>query len=786
MNVNEIDELFASFRNKDYKELFILLDIGYDELDNLDLKNLTINEIETVLKVAMKEIEKGDFEYFYNQYVKAGDNATNEIVYRLLVYSTKKDIIKEYLRDEKKTANLTDGELTLLISKTKDSEFIKGIINKKEENPRLMSLVENEAYLTSLIISTRDKEYIKDLIEDNEKRKEIYKDSCYDCLQICDLIIGTKDSEYIKSIIENETKRKYLGIHDWEISKMIIETKDTDYIKHKIYNPIGRDSLYFTNLIKATKDLDFIKSLIENKSELQRMRLGKEEVIDIIISTKDSEFIKGIIEDKTKSKKYNFKGEEVVRVILSLDDPEYVKDIVNSKEKIKQLNIDSEGLVELITDLGECGYAKEIIENKELLKKLNLSKSDLIKLIIQINDDDYLEKIIENNKKSSQFKFSESELNQIAIYLTDSKYIDNRLKRFENDKKFISKNSFVKLPKNMTIGIEIESEGKNSELIEADSMFYPGWICKHDGSLKNGVEVVSPVLKGDDINTTNQIQNVCRRLSRLGQNVSERCGGHIHIGADYLTSQKSWQNLIEIWSNSEKVIYTISNKEGEIPRTGVGEYAAPISSAIEELLDYGSVELNDIEDLRDFVKKAQPNVRYQGINFRNLGTKMNTIEFRLANGTIDENTWIENINLFGGIVKAAEDLANIQEKNEDERSNEEIAKLQSFENLRNSKLNDKQKVNSLLELAVSTEDRNIYQKRFNINSLLIAINPKIKKSITEKVAKSNVSINKIGKKVFIGDEGLTGQDYIKNEGIIQAELRRQMSKNNQANYIDEK
>ena len=165
---------------------------------------------------------------------------------------------------------------------------------------------------------------------------------------------------------------------------------------------------------------------------------------------------------------------------------------------------------------------------------------------------------------------------------------------------------------------------------------------------------------------------------------------------------------------------------------------------------------------------------------------MNTIEFRLANGTIDENTWIENINLFGGIVKAAEDLANIQEKNEDERSNEEIAKLQSFENLRNSKLNDKQKVNSLLELAVSTEDRNIYQKRFNINSLLIAINPKIKKSITEKVAKSNVSINKIGKKVFTGDEGLTGQDYIKNEGIIQAELRRQMSKNNQANYIDEK
>lgn len=50
------------------------------------------------------------------------------------------------------------------------------------------------------------------------------------------------------------------------------------------------------------------------------------------------------------------------------------------------------------------------------------------------------------------------------------------------------------------------------------------------------------------------------------------------------------------------------------------------------------------------------NGRYYGINFK----KQDTIEFRLSNGTLNANTWIENINLFGGIIKVAQNIAIIQ------------------------------------------------------------------------------------------------------------------------------
>ena len=133
------------------------------------------------------------------------------------------------------------------------------------------------------------------------------------------------------------------------------------------------------------------------------------------------------------------------------------------------------------------------------------------------------------------------------------------------------------------------------------------------------------------------------------------CGGHIHIGADYLTKPESWKNLTEIWGNAENIMYAISNKSGDKPRYGVPQFARPISSNFEEILNKGTIDLKSEEDLKKFLKDAQKDKdgkidRYYGINFANVGEDKNTIEFRLPNGTIDAKTWIENINLFGGII----------------------------------------------------------------------------------------------------------------------------------------
>ena len=89
----------------------------------------------------------------------------------------------------------------------------------------------------------------------------------------------------------------------------------------------------------------------------------------------------------------------------------------------------------------------------------------------------------------------------------------------ENEQNTENSNQIVNLPNNMTIGIEIESEGKNSSLISAtESRFATGWECKEDGSLEEGVEIVSPILSGNTEQTSEAIKYVCRRLNALRSN----------------------------------------------------------------------------------------------------------------------------------------------------------------------------------------------------------------------------------------------------------------------------
>ena len=128
--------------------------------------------------------------------------------------------------------------------------------------------------------------------------------------------------------------------------------------------------------------------------------------------------------------------------------------------------------------------------------------------------------------------------------------------------------------------------------------------------------------------------------------MSDNCGGHIHIGTNYLTIEESWSNLGDIWGNTEKILYIISNEVGELPRYKVNQTAKPFSKVLEERLndERGEVEK---KDSKKFMINVQ-NERYYGINFK----KFDTIEFRLSNGTLNANTWIDNINLFGGDRKS--------------------------------------------------------------------------------------------------------------------------------------
>ena len=158
----------------------------------------------------------------------------------------------------------------------------------------------------------------------------------------------------------------------------------------------------------------------------------------------------------------------------------------------------------------------------------------------------------------------------------------------------------------------------------------------------------------------------------------------------------------------------MSNQVGEIPRKSIYEHAMPISKDFLKITDSGLIEINNIEDVEKFLQSAQI-FRGRGINFENVGEEKNTVEFRLANGTVDPKTWIENINLFGGIVNAAEKLGKIQNKAEEQRTQEEIKLLEKMKLLKTKDIKKDEKMEVLLDLTISEARRNIYRERYMTN-----------------------------------------------------------------------
>lgn len=60
-----------------------------------------------------------------------------------------------------------------------------------------------------------------------------------------------------------------------------------------------------------------------------------------------------------------------------------------------------------------------------------------------------------------------------------------------------------------------------------------GWKAVRDGSVSNGGEVVSPVLKG--IEGLRQLEQVCSRLKERGWTANRACGMHVHVGVRQFT-----------------------------------------------------------------------------------------------------------------------------------------------------------------------------------------------------------------------------------------------------------
>ena len=563
-------------------------------------------------------------------------------------------------------------------------------------------------------------DYFLQNMNNNVENADVYKF----CLILCKYI---SNKSIVKKIIEDMI---YSSAVD-EVVALIKATEDPEYIKEKWLEDVKKMhalGIYGDRavaLIKATGDPEYIKECIENVGKMQALYINGDRAVNLIKETGDSEYIKEKwLENVKKMQALGIEGRNAVILIKATKDIEYIKKLLKNKEKTKALNIQDFHAIELIRTVEEKepGYIKEYIKNHIKNRKINeLESTFLAQVIIMTGDAEFID------------------------YCENSDVLNHETREILDR---FTKMPPVTLPDKMTIGVEIESEGLASREEIAGIIGNLSWKLKPDDTLDDGIEAVplsglTPSTAGDEI------YRACKALCLSGQTISERCGGHIHIGADYLTDLQDWKNLRTIWNNTEKILYIISNRKGEIPREEVLKYAKPISGKDES--KQKTINLESESDLENFIagiKKIQGD-RFSAINYVNVGEEeKNTIEFRLPNGTLDPTTWIENINLFGGLVRVSHELSEIMLKSEEQRTEEEKKMLYNYEVIQTEQ--DERKVaEALIGLCVSQEQMQTYLDRYDENSELLEKTPELNDRLNGQIRK-----NKIGQKTIptIGGE----------------------------------
>lgn len=364
--------------------------------------------------------------------------------------------------------------------------------------------------------------------------------------------------------------------------------------------------------------------------------------------------------------------------------------------------------------------AKYIINVKDIDFKLKLiNKFDqkvinmMYDIIKSINDDEikinlckkyeidyfYLNKLYNTIGNSNKNKFK----NDLGIYVDYNKI----RKETKKDIKLLN------LKNDITIGFEIEFDKleydkfKTLMLIieKEDNQIYnliKDWKIEKELSLPEGAEAVSPILR-NDINSWKQLKCMLEIVKNAKTSLNEKCGGHIHIGADILSyDSKKWNCFWKMCSVSQPILYKIANEEGKIIRKSSVKFAKQNQDMFNNLIKNGGVNIKGEEDLKLLVKQfcTDKNV---AINLKNVGTSYkNTIEFRMSNQTFNFNEVVNNARLYLKMVDTS--VRMVDEKGYKEKE---------FNEFLNNSMNEKDLLINFLNVIFEDDnEKKIYIKRW--------------------------------------------------------------------------
>lgn len=291
----------------------------------------------------------------------------------------------------------------------------------------------------------------------------------------------------------------------------------------------------------------------------------------------------------------------------------------------------------------------------------------------------------------------------------------------------------INIPEKMTLGVELEVVGAASSYLYGELL--KGFSGKNDGTVKDekymGVEIVSPILNS---NNACNVLSVAKQLVTLGEYTNKSCGGHVHIGSKYLevkddecnineeATKFAWKSLLEMWKSTEEIMYKITSPAGEEHR-GI-RYAKPMATKIERMLEHDDTAMT-VYGYKEIIKEKQTeeepiiSERFFSLNLSNLNEGKDTLEFRLANGTINPKELKANIEIFASFVDMSRRIGIVRykEKNEVQLTKNEEVLLEKYEKItKNLDMSEVERKNALLDILFDNEKREIYDERYEKSS----------------------------------------------------------------------
>ena len=583
---------------------------------------------------------------------------------------------------------------------TRCREYLEGVQNYLAINSKIpfsMTISSNNITKSSKF---RIGQIIKRANISDEEKNKILKDIYFENksgILLRDLFAINNDKEKLKMIralnnIDNEDKR-------------------SSYRFRNEGNYNYRDLRYITErLAMSFDDYKFFKMLPEDLMDKQKYPL-----LPIVES-----LVKNMSDVKNRN--------SIIEYMSKSNNMIHILDHVEWKSDEEKLNV--------IYDLPLHSFDYDLMYNRSLVGSFATT------IMRKIKNDELLDQV---PKGKTNF-----------FYNSGIKYCKG-LRKFKNKQKILIKDDKdiidLDIPKGMTVGVEIETLGDCSYLLNKKSDTFPNWESKEETSIGSydydesrmhelGSEVTSPILKGTK-EESKTLKDILESLKEMGQEVNEKCAGHIHVNADYFSSAQSIVNLYEIVGNCEKELFLMCNKTHELPREeGPSYYSKMFSGYIADDLKRGGrripKHLKGKKLILQSLSRVHNGGRYVSLNSMNAAEEYvnkNTIEFRMPNGTLDYETWCLNIKLMSKIAQRSEELGRLENNinrgklSVERLASHEIDLISKEEKLKDENLSSDKKAKVLLDLlfddtnSKDKELKEIFLNRYKVNKKLLDITP---------------------------------------------------------------